>query len=279
MNTRETGQIIIHCLQHGTGIKYTNNYYKMPRDIKYILTASEGVSDITMAAHNVPIKKILPIGFPRNDDLTAQPLDLHRLFNRDYEKIIVWYPTFRQAKSGNKYGADKALQIIWDEQKAYELNEYAKNNGVLIVLKPHFAQDVSYIKKLDLSNIVFINDEFFKANNLTSYRFVGSCDALLTDYSSIYYDYTLCDKPIGLIWEDYEEYKQNPRFAVDMDKMMKGGVKIYNIDDLKLFVRDVADGVDKLKEERREIRDLANYSVDGKNSKRVVDFIIDKARL
>ncbi len=150
---------------------------------------------------------------------------------------------------------------------------------MLVVLKPHFAQDVSAIKALDLSNIIFISDDFFLQNDITSYRFVGSCDALLTDYSSIYFDYTLCDKPIGLIWEDYEEYAKNPGFAVDMDAAMKGGVKIYTLEELENFVQDVATGVDRLKQERREVRDLYNYSTDGKNSERVVDFLIEKAKL
>ena len=71
------------------------------------------------------LNKMIVLGYPRNDVLTLPPLDLHRLF-KDYKKIIVWYPTFRQTRGGEKYGADKALQILWNEQKACELNEYAK---------------------------------------------------------------------------------------------------------------------------------------------------------
>ena len=33
------------------------------------------------------------------------------------------------------------------------------------------------------------------------------------------------------------------------------------------------------KAERREIRDFANFSTDGKNTDRVVDFIIEKAKI
>ena len=266
-------------LQHGTGIKESHSYYKMPESINYGLAASDWAAEILMKEHDLSKAKIIFLGYPRNDILTAEPLDSHKYFKNEFKKIIVWYPTFRQHRKGGKTGAIHALPVIWDEKKANVINEYAKEKDVLIVLKPHFAQDVSYIKKLDLSNIVFIDDAFFKDNDITSYRFVGSCDALITDFSSIYYDYTLCDKPIGLIWEDYEEYKQNPGFAVDMDYMMKGGVKIYNLEDFKAFIRDIARGVDKLKDERREIRDIANYSTDGKNAERVVDFIIEKAKL
>ena len=278
LEPRHSGQFSIF-LQHGTGIKETHSYYKVPESINYGLAASDWATEMLMKEHDLPKEKIISLGYPRNDILTAEPLDLHKYFKNEFKKIIVWYPTFRQHKGGLKTGAANALPIIWDENKAVELNEYAKENSVLLVLKPHFAQDLTKIKNLNLSNIVFIDDAFFKDNDITSYRFVGSCDALLTDYSSIYFDFTLCDKPIGLIWEDYEEYKQNPGFAVDMDYFMKGGVKIYNLEDFKAFIRDIAEGVDKLKDERREIRDIANYSTDGKNAERVADFIIEKAKL
>ena len=160
-----------------------------------------------------------------------------------------------------------------------ELNDLAKQMDVLLVLKPHFAQDLSKIKTLDLSNIRFIGDDFFQQHNTTSYAFVAGCDAMITDYSSIYYDYLLCDKPIGLVWEDIDEYRQNPGFAVDLDEMGKGGVKIYNLEQFKEFVKDVATDRDSCADERRRLRDLVNYSTDGKNTQRVTDFIITKASL
>ena len=269
-------------LSHGTGIKQVKNYYLQPQTIKYRLVQSENRKrEILEKRRDICPDSILPFGFPRNDVLTKTPLDLHIYFKTDYKKIIVWYPTVRQFKNSTRKltNSEHALPVIWDSEKAVELNCFAKENDILIVLKPHFAQDVSYVKELSLSNIVFIDDTFFKRSGIASYRFVGSCDALLTDFSSIYFDYTLCDKPIGLIWEDYEEFKQNPGFAIDMEKMMKGGVKIYNLVDLKSFIKDVADGIDTLKEDRRKVRDYINYSNDGKSSERVVDFIIKNAGL
>ena len=60
---------------------------------------------------------------------------------------------------------------------------------------------------------------------------------------------------------------------------MQGGFKIYNVEDFKQFVTDVAADNDLLSEARRRIRDISNYSTDGKSSQRVVDFIIDKMNL
>ena len=266
-------------LTHGTPSKSTRNYYTIPDYIDYCTVPSEGVADIYAYHLNYPIEKIYPLGFPRNDDLYRN-VDVKAMLNTTCDKIAVWYPTFRQMKNNiMKTASTHALPIIHDSKMAKRLNDVAVKNNVLIVLKPHFAQDVSYVKDLGLSNICFIDDSFFTKHGITSYQFVGSCDALITDYSSIYYDFTLCDKPIAAIWEDIDEYKQNPGLIDDFEYYMKGAEKVYTAPELERFICDMASGVDNLKEERNEIKNLANYSTDGKNAERVVDFIIEKAGL
>ena len=102
---------------------------------------------------------------------------------------------------------------------------------------------------------------------------LAKSDALLTDYSSVYYDYLLCDKPIGAVWEDIERYRRNPGFAVDIDYIMKGAKKIYNMEELLTFITDISSGNDILKSERKEIREKVVQYVDDQSSKRVVDYI------
>lgn len=265
-------------LTHGMYIKNPKAYYHVPDEVDYCLSSSELLKEMQANAISAPMKKMFALGYPRNDILTGRRVNLDEYFG-EYKKIIVWYPTFRQHNTGMETGSMHAIPIIWDECSAKAINECARQNQVLIVLKPHFAQDVEKIKNWRLSNILLIDDAFFKNNDLTSYQFVASCDALLTDYSSIYFDYTLCDKPIGLIWEDYEEYEKNPGFALNMEYYMKGGVKIYNAEDFCSFIKDVSEGRDDLIEERREIRQISNYAADGQSSIRVTDFIIQKAKL
>lgn len=131
----------------------------------------------------------------------------------------------------------------------------------------------------ELSNIQFINDNFFKEHGISSYEFVNSCDALISDYSSIYYDYLLCDKPIALAWEDYEEYKKNPGFSVNIEYYCKGGEKIFNLDDLEKFVDNIANEKDQLRKERHEINSIVNYASDHMNTVRVTNKIIELSSL
>lgn len=263
-------------VMHGVGLKKAGAY-SIPDGIDYITCLSETVNKVIAGELNVSSDVFVTTGFPRNDDLlNNKSNEVHSIFGDKYDKIIVWYPTYRQHSTACIQSNIKAssLPIIHDEESAQSINEYAKSNNALIVLKPHFSQDMSYIKELNLDHILFINDSFFSKNHLSSYEFVGGCDALITDYSSIYFDYLLCDKPIAAVWEDIDEYRATRGFAFDIDYFEKGAFKIYNVNDMKEFIRQVCSGEDNLSEERREIRDIVHKYKDSNSTMRVVDFIM-----
>ena len=264
-------------LSHGCAIKDVRGKYSAPDDIDKadFFTLSKYFIKIEARSLNVNSEFYSALGFPRNDMLFIKT-DIFSLFpDRKFTKAVYWMPTFRQHKFGASYSSI-SIPVIYSEETAKAVNSCAAENGVLLIVKPHPAQDVSKIKKYDLSNIVFINDEFTAKNNINNYSLLGSCDALLTDYSSVYYDFLLCDKPIGLCWEDFEEFKRREGFAVDVDTLLAGGEKIYNHSDLCSFIRAVANGEDHLADERERLCSLIHDYRDGNSSKRVADYIDQK---
>ena len=276
--TLRSGQVSFY-LTHGTSIKHVRNYYTVPAAIDYMMVDGPDTLDMMSYELNFPAEKTIALGYPRNDILVNASRDVYALFEgENIRKIAVWYPTFRQHKNGMT-ATTRALPFLEDEAQAARLNEMAKLHGVLLVLKPHFAQDISKIKACGFSHIRFIDDSFFVQHGITSYEFIASCDALITDYSSVYFDYLLCDKPIGLAWDDYEEYKQSVDFAIDMDYYMQGGEKICDLDGFEVFLKHLSEGRDILKDERARISRWANFDRDGKSAARVTDFIVEKAHL
>ncbi len=278
LGSRDSRQTSFY-LTHGTPIKSVRSYYTIPSSVDYLLTAAESTNELMAYELNFDIQKTYALGFPRNDVFSAEPLDVKAFFEGDFTKTVIWYPTFRQHRGGYKTASTDALPILETREEAERINEYARARGVLILIKPHFAQDVSYIKQYDLSHIRFIDDAFYRDHEITSYQFIGSCDALITDYSSVYFDYLLTGKPIAVVWSDIEEYKKRPGFAIDLDFYLKGAEKIYTMDDFETFIDHLADGFDPLSGEREEISAITNYAKDGQNAKRVVDFIVEKAKL
>ena len=265
-------------LSHGTPIKSVKRYYTSPGVIDFMISASQELKALMSYEFSVPVSHVVALGFPRNDVFSKPAKDLKLIFG-DYKKIIIWYPTYRQNTNHSIDLAGDSLPLIHDENNARKLNNTARKNSLLLVVKPHFVQDLNVIHKLKLSNILFIDEGFFTKNGITSYEMLAASDALITDYSSVYYDYTLRDRPIAVVWEDIEEYRKFPGFAVDLDDYLKGAEKIYNIDELCLFIERVANNEDLLQEERREIRNRVNISTDGLNTKRVVDLIEKMAKL
>ena len=259
-------------LAHGGAFKRTL-YYILPRTYKNasVISISNFLADYDSINLDCSRDIIKPLGFPRNDLLVNSQLDLNTLFSTDNCKFIYWMPTYRTNSS--IHCSDVAMPIIHNESDAEAVNEIAKKNNVFIIVKPHFAQDLDNIKMLTLSNIIFIDNDYLKKKNIENYALLGSCDALLTDYSSVYYDYLICNKPIGLCWEDFEQYSQNNGFVLDPNDIMSPGEKIMNIDDMQKFIEHIAGGIDINKAQREKMRDRIHDFVDGNSTKRVVDYI------
>ena len=265
-------------LTHGTPLKDTSGYYTLPDEIDYCIASSQQAKELIARSFNFNSNKIFVLGYPRNDELTRsqrKSLPIDGVF----KKTIIWYPTFKQHKNGIKTGSKTALPLLSESFAAQKINAFLTNNNCLLIIKPHFVQDSRYIVDQGLSNIFFIDDQFYTRNNITAYQFIAQCDALLTDYSSVYCDYLLCDKPIGLIWEDIEEYRINPGLCREFEELCSGATKIYNVNDMLEFIQNVIDEKDLFKEERHKARDLLNISEDGNNTNRVVNFIIKEAGL
>ena len=64
-----------------------------------------------------------------------------------------------------------------------------------------------------------------------------------------------------------------------MDALLEGGEKVYTLSELCAFTERVARGEDKLREIRWDICKKVNYNADNNISYRVVEFIIEKAKL
>lgn len=266
----------VYYLMHGSPIKNTSGYYTCPEYVDYMITAGDYMNVKSANAMVVDESKCFPLGYPRNDILLKPNVDVSKYLGR-FKKYIIWYPTVKQFSNGRDYGI-KPITFLDNDESAKQLNEYAKEHGVLLIVKPHFAQ-IANIKITNLSNIRFIDDKFYKINNLIPYEFMGSCDALLSDYSSVFYDFMVCNKPIGLIWNDIEEFKKNVGLYDFYEETTAGCSKIYTFENLCDFIKNVTDGNDELSEIREQLCKRINAPRDGKNASRVVDFISEKSGL
>ncbi len=262
-------------LTHASPLKYVRDYYSMADDTDYALCQSEFWRSRVSKDSPVPPEKRVVLGIPRNDAFFSSEVSMTEIFGKAYKKVVVWYPTFRQHKTSNKArGTESApLPIIHDEKAAKTINEIAAKYGILLVVKPHPAQDLSRISFSNLDHLKLLYDDFYASHGITPYAFLAKTDALITDYSSVFYDYLLSGKPIALAQEDYEEYEKKVGFTINMDILRSCAVKLETAQDFEPFFRDLIAGNDPLREKRDELMHLTNQYIDGNSTKRVVDWL------
>lgn len=270
-------QFVIN-LMHGSPVKKVPGYCENDT-CDYVVTESQFFNKAVSEALQVPEEKMIPLGFPRTDILGISHNSRSKLHIPDDIKLIIWMPTFRKNKtSGVSYGSIRELGVpLLDTVEQFENvnNELAKN-GVILIIKLHPAEDVNGLKLHSFSNIMFISDKHLKDLGLTAYKLLADSDALLTDYSSVYYDYLLVDKPIGLVTDNLNEFTEKIGFYYGDFKSFIKGIYIDTVDLFVSFVRDIGNGIDRDKNNRKWAIERYCQYTDFKSTERVVDFIMEK---
>ena len=257
-------------LGHGMGIKKVLNYLRTVGDCDGYLTMGEGFR----ARYETVIKSpLIPLGFPRNEVLVGG--------TEATERYIVWMPTFRQhniqknVRMENKFPLGIPAIKSQDELDAVE--KCLSECGLKLFIRPHPAQDLSVFKVKDGGAIGIADDAYLSSVGLNLYEFLSSSSALITDYSSVYYDYLLTERPIGLNFEDAEEYGAEWGLWYDDVRKSLPGHLIDDCAEMTDFIRKVALRDDEYLEKRRAL--VENYGIKAlQSSELIVGFIKDKLK-
>lgn len=270
-------QIRIH-LTHGMPIKLTYEYCSQSGNFDYAIVTSDYFTEAYMDLFKVEKEKILTTGYPRNDAIfNTSKKEIYPEIKRD--KTILWMPTYRNHKNGNSYENKTGVHFkygvpcIDNEKQLLELNQILSNNKILLIIKLHPAEDTTDIKRLNLSNIKILDNSYFIEKNETIYDYLNSIDALITDYSSIYYDFLLTGENIGLAIPDIEQYSKHVKLFTNNFTEDIVGEFIYKYEDLIKFINNVSIDNDTTIEKRKELQKRYHKYIDGNSSKRIVDIL------
>lgn len=260
-------QVRVH-LGHGMGIKKVLNYLRTVGDCDGYLTMGEGFH---ARYGSVITSPLIPLGFPRNEVLIGG--------TEASERYIVWMPTFRQHNIKKEVRMENKFPLGIPAIKSQdELDTVAKclgECGLKLFIRPHPAQDLSVFKVEDGGAVGIADDAYLRSVGLNLYEFLSSSSALITDYSSVYYDYLLTERPIGLNFEDAEEYGAEWGLWYDDVRASLPGHLIDNCDEMVDFIRKVASRDDEYLEKRRAL--VKSYGIECKpSSELIVNFIKDK---
>lgn len=264
-------------LTHGfPAIKNVKGLINIPESCDYFIMTSKNLENYAKEQFSIKNNtKFIYAGLPRNDLLFQQNNEITKVTSQKYNKVIIWMPTFRKSKFEDRNDTNKKLNLgiplINSINEFKKLNSVLEENNDLLILKIHGGQDQSILKVKNLSNIKIITIEDEKNLNINLYKLISNTDALLTDYSSIAFDYLLLDKPIGYIIDDINEYKLG--FGFDNIFEMMPGNKIKTLDELLNFINDLNKGKDDYKKDRKKVLNYINEYQDDKNCERIIEYI------
>lgn len=267
------------CLQHGMPLKRSNGSYCIKDDCDYCLCVSHFFADIFSEDFKISKNKMVFMGFPRTDYLYTDRDVRAEMGISDYDKVIVWLPTYRQHTAASSRGfnietTNTGIPAINTEDEIKKVDSYLRENNILLILKPHPVQKIDKKIQAGLTNFKILTNDDLDKKNIQLYELLAKTDALVTDYSSVYYDYLLTDKPIGLTVDDFKEYIKARGFVYENPQDILKGEYINDTDELIKFFEDVKNGVDPHLEERTAVKNKLHEIHDGSSAEKIGEFII-----
>lgn len=236
----------------------------LPRDLmnsfSKIIVPSKNMKEIYMDSFLLNNNQIFYAGQPRNDLLTIkkETLGLLGIDKKRYKKIIMWMTTYRISKderlkhTSNTEWSSTNLPLLTDEKAVKQLNEELERLGILLIIKHHTTGKKAESTILDTENIRVLDENQILSKGLQLYEVLGNCDSLITDYSSVFIDYLLLNRPIGFIVDDIEDYNRNNGFNFSKPLEYMPGKHIKTLLELYRFLKIVVEEQDKYKIEREE---------------------------
>jgi CDP-glycerol glycerophosphotransferase (TagB/SpsB family) len=190
-----------------------------------VLSTSSGMTEVLSQAFAVPPERCVELGYPRNDHLAegapppAALVDEAIVARLQGTKAVGYFPTFR----------DDSVSIPGGAPVVAQLAELVAAQGAVLVFKAHDASSVDVAP--DGSLVVLPPDADLNA-------YLGLCDVLVTDYSSVASDYLLLRRPIVLFVPDLDGYTDTRGFALDPNSYLPGTVT-RTVDELHAALADL----------------------------------------
>ncbi len=264
-------------LWHGTPIKslYNTVNYSKKEHKKNIhnwgntrwYVSSNFVMNLYKSCFMIPSYNIKALGQPRNDSFANVNLSEIISFKSKYDKIVLYAPTYREndtQKENNLFG--------FEGYSDADLDAFLEENNILLICKLH----PRYEKRINLGKFntkyKFLLDTATLQNNFIDLNdLIPDFDLLITDFSSIAFDFLYHSKNTIFLKNTDDEYTTERGFTIENDDLYIYGHKAKNWPELKSAIQSKPD-FDKMS----KFYDIYyKYPNDNNNCKRVWDDIME----
>ena len=209
---------------------------------------------------------IIEEGYPRNDHLfhtdskaVLKLLDKYGVEVDSKKDIILYAPTWKGSDYNHpSIDVDEYINFKRDLEAIIDTDKYQ------VLLKPH---QVVYkeMKKAGLLSDSLI-PAFIDTNEL-----LAITDILISDYSSIFYDYLATDKPVLFYIPDIDEYKNYRGLYLSPDQLP--GPCLTKVDQIGYVINNLEPHINKYSNAYKKAKEFACPMDDGLVAKRIVDIV------
>jgi len=265
--------------------------YRKPAGLNHsssiLISTSATVNTLLGACFHVNSKQLFISGLPRNDNL-FNPLPkeaLSTLLKQDvskFKKIAFYMPTFREGYLKRVEGTSLRDENLFRFRSLDldSLRNFLFRNNILLICKLHPIEEELFKHKLDIlkQSLTLLTIEDLKRNDTELYRVVANADLLVTDYSSVYFDYLLLKRPIIFTPTDLEEYQRKRGFLLEPYDFWTPGPKVVTQESLQEEILKSLNNPDYFRKERDTINDIINHYKDNRSCERVTNLIMEKLK-
>ncbi len=249
--------------------KYRENFTFEASKWDYLISPNAYSTEIFKRAFDFR-RKVVESGYPRNDFLinSNEEMTIKKLKNKINipldKKVILYAPTWRdnQFYDKGKYKFD--LQLDLEQLRSSLGEEY------IIILRLHYL----VAENLDLTGYENFVWDLSRHEDIRELYLIA--DMLITDYSSVFFDYANLKRPMLFFVYDIEEYRDHLRgFYFDFEQKAPGPL-VRTTDELISEIKQIEDNGFQLSENMDEFYRKFCYLEDGRASERVVEEIFGR---
>lgn len=244
--------------------KYKTNFIKEASNWDYLVSPNEYSTEIFKRAFQFD-RKMIESGYPRNDFLhNANNEETINELKQRFElpldkKIILYAPTWRDnqffRKGKYKFNLELDLQRMREEL----------GDSYIVIMRMHYL----VAQNMDLSGYEGFAYDFSHLEDIRELYLIA--DIMITDYSSVFFDYANLRRPMIFFTYDIEDYRDNLRgFYFDFEATAPGKLTM-TTEELIAEVKDIEKNNFQVSDRFEEFYQKFCYLECGQSSKRVVD--------
>lgn len=286
-------QLLVN-LWHGSGVK-AHDYYDHNLNPRHVIKLKKYFNMVDlMCVHSLDdrfklsamlhfdLRKMYVTGQPRLDSVTNSDgkSKLINIFGENikkYQKLIFFAPSYRANMSchAGKIYSDNIFRLQDFDNSL--LDEFLVKNNAAIIYKLHPIEQTAFLgREFEMSEHCYeLTDMTLFEQDIRYDEILNAFDVMVSDYSSIAYDFLLLNRPIVYLLPDYEEYKNAKGFVFSNIDAYMPGEKAYTFEALLQALQNAFLEPGQYEDARKNVLNNRFDYMDGKSTERCFNQIMN----